>query len=176
MPQRAPLTDAVASARAFALEAHGEQRYGSHPYAYHLDAVASPLRRYGDDAQIVAYLHDVAEDTKITLKQIRECFGGHIARCVGLVTDAPAVNRRERKALTNAKLAKVKGRATLALVVKAADRLANLRMSARGGRDSKLSMYRREHRAFRKAAYRPGLCDELWQGMEEILSRKADKE
>ena len=28
------------TARTFDLEAHGDQKYGSHPYAYHLDAVA----------------------------------------------------------------------------------------------------------------------------------------
>jgi hypothetical protein len=26
-------------ARAFAVQAHGEQKYGEHPYSYHLDAV-----------------------------------------------------------------------------------------------------------------------------------------
>ncbi len=57
----------------------------------------------------------------------------------------------------------------MALEVKAADRLANLRMSAGSGSDSKLDMYRREHTAFRQAAYRPGLCDELWQEMDRIL-------
>jgi hypothetical protein len=30
-------------------------------------------------------------------------------------------------------------------------------------------MYRREHPAFREAAYRPGLCDELWREMDRIL-------
>ena len=58
----------------------------------------------------------------------------------------------------------------LALIVKAAGRLANLRMSARGGSDSKLEMYRREHPAFRDAAFRPPLCDDLWREMDQVLS------
>lgn len=87
-----------------------------------------------------------------------------------LVTDEPGPNRQERKARTNAKLSRVSDDLHLALIVKAADRLANLRVSARGGSDSKLDMYRGEHAAFRAAAFRPGLCDEFWAGMEQILS------
>ena len=69
------------------------------------------------------------------------------------------MNRRERKARTNAKLAAVSADDAAALLVKAADRLANLRASAGGGAGSKLDMYRREHPTFRAAVYRPGLCD-----------------
>lgn len=58
----------------------------------------------------------------------------------------------------------------LALIVKAADRLANLRESARGRSGSKLDMYRQEHPAFRAAAYRPGLCDGLWEEIERLLA------
>lgn len=32
-----------------------------------------------------------------------------------------------------------------------------------------MAMDRREHPAFRAAAYRPGLCDELWPEMDRIL-------
>jgi hypothetical protein len=55
--------------------------------------------------------------------------------------------------------------------VKACDRLANLRQSARGARGSKLDMYRAEHPAFRDAAYRPRLCDELWAEMDRVLAQ-----
>ncbi len=166
--------DDVLRARAFAVEAHGEQRYGDGPYVVHLDAVADLLEPYGTDAQIVGYLHDVVEDTMITEERVRDEFGERVARCVQLVTDELGPNRQERKIQTNAKLAKVTGELHLALIVKAADRLANLRMSARGESGSKLGMYRGEHAAFRAAAFRPGLCDELWTEMEQILSSQPD--
>ena len=163
-------TDIVSRARASAVAAHGEQRYAGQPYVVHLDAVAALLAPYGATAQTIGYLHDVVEDTPVPLQRIRDEFGEQVAECVGLVTDVPGENRKERKARTNAKLAKVTGDAQLALIVKAADRLANLRTSARDQRDSKLDMYRREHPAFREAAFRPGLCDELWSEIERILS------
>jgi (p)ppGpp synthase/HD superfamily hydrolase len=163
--------DDVTKARAFAIEAHGEQRYGDEPYVYHLDAVAKLVEPYGEAAQVVAYLHDVVEDTAVDVDRIRQEFGEHAARCVLLVTDEAAVNRKERKAKTNAKLSKVEGDERVALIVKAADRLANLRMSVRGGGMSKLEMYRGEQTEFRKAAWREGLCDEIWGEIEEILGR-----
>jgi (p)ppGpp synthase/HD superfamily hydrolase len=162
-------TATVGRAREFALSAHGSQRYGDHPYAYHLDAVATLLAPYGEVAQTIGYLHDVAEDTTVGVDAIQQNFGRHVADCVRLVTDEPGVNRAARKLLTNTKLAKVDGDACIALIVKAADRLANLRESARGGAGSKLEMYRREHPAFKAAAYRPGLCDEMWSEMDRII-------
>jgi (p)ppGpp synthase/HD superfamily hydrolase len=170
MPSDQANRDIVASARAFALLAHGEQRYGDEPYAVHLDAVAELARPYGVEAETVAYLHDVVEDTPVPAERIREVFGDLVADCVALVTDMPGANRAERKVLTNEKLAKVDGKLRLALIVKAADRLANLRQSARGGRGSKLDMYRAEHPAFRNAAHRNGLCDPLWAEMDRILA------
>ena len=114
-------------ARAFAISAHGNQKYGERPYVFHLEAVAKLAEPYGDDATVVAYLHDVVEDTKTTVEAIASMFGPHIAACVALLTDAPGANRKERKAKTYAKLAEVSGPNELALLVKAADRLANVR-------------------------------------------------
>ena len=110
-----PLSDPVARARAFAIEAHGTQRYGDRPYAAHLDAVADLLGPFSVDAKVVGYLHDVVEDTPVPVDRVRESFGELIASCVELVTDQPGTNRRERKAATNAKLANVSGELQLAL-------------------------------------------------------------
>jgi guanosine-3',5'-bis(diphosphate) 3'-pyrophosphohydrolase len=163
------MLEVLTDARAFAIAAHGDQTYGNQPYSFHLDAVVELLAPFGKVAQIVGYLHDVVEDTAVSIQTVREMFGDRVADCVALVTDETGANRKERKTRTNAKLVGVSGEKELALVVKAADRLANLQMSARGGPGSKLDMYRREHLAFRQAVFRPGLCDELWQEMDRIL-------
>ena len=163
------MTDRVPLARDFAIAAHGDQRYGVNPYSVHLDAVTEIVSPYGEDAQVIAYLHDVVEDTPVKIDVIREQFGDKIAACVSLLTDEPGVNRKERKARTNAKLQAVSTEMNLALVVKAADRLANLRASAESSDASKLQMYRREHAPFREAVFRPGLCDELWNEMDRLV-------
>ena len=159
----------IEQARQFAVTAHGNQRYGDRPYSFHLDAVAELATAYGDDARIVAYLHDTVEDTAIELTEIETRFGERIARCVAILTDAPGADRRERKARTYHKMSQVDGDELLALIVKAADRLANIKACIDDDRQDKLAMYRNEHPAFRQAAYRPGLCDALWAAMDRAL-------
>jgi len=161
-------------ARTFALAAHGNQRYGDRPYEFHLDAVATLLAPFGENAVRVGYLHDVVEDTKTTLDELRTKFGDVVACCVALLTDEPGEDRKERKAKTYAKLAQVGPELELALTVKAADRLANVRACIADGKADLLSVYRREHPAFRGAAYRPGRCDRLWQELDTLLNAQGD--
>jgi len=166
--------DSVAEARAFAVAAHGDQRYGERPYVAHLDAVAELVRPFGSEAERIAYLHDVVEDTPVTLDDLRRQFGAALADHVALLTDEPACDRAARKARAHAKLAAASPELSLALVVKAADRLANLRESVRVANEKKLETYRREHPEFRAAAFRPGLCDEFWREIDELIAGDSD--
>lgn len=163
-------------ARDFAAKAHAGQMYGpDESYMVHLDAV---VKLVGDDieaAKAIAYLHDVVEDTGVDIHDIGLRFGGFVADCVSLVTDEPGANRKERKAATHAKLAKVKYPFYLALVVKAADRCANVEACIRKGNTGLLKMYQDEQEAFRGAVYRPGLCDHLWQRIDNALKARASK-
>lgn len=156
--------DLVAMARAVAVVAHGDQKYGEAPYVAHLDAVAELVRGYGPQYVTVAYLHDTLEDTDLRYAQIAGMFGEYVAECVELVSDEGGRNRAARKAATNAKLAALTRDHDVALIVKAADRLANVRA---GG---KVDMYRKEHAAFRAACYREGLCPEIWAELDARLS------
>jgi (p)ppGpp synthase/HD superfamily hydrolase len=166
------MTESVQRARDFAVTAHASQRYGDHPYVYHLDCVAAVLKPYSETTQIVGYLHDVVEDTDTTLEEILVAFGWPVSCLVGVVTDVPAPTRKERTVLTNEKLSGIRDiRHLPALIVKAADRLANIQESAKGREGSKLRMYRKEHEAFFRAAFRSGLCDEMWREMGMILNR-----
>ena len=157
-------------ARSFAIKAHGDQKYGERPYSYHLDAVAALAAPYGSEAETVAYLHDTAEDTATTLEEIEQHFGPRIAACVALLTDEPGTNRKERKAKTYAKLAKVHGPNELALVVKVADRLANVRACVQDRKRGLWELYQSEHQVFRQSAYRAGLCEALWTELDSLLS------
>ncbi len=163
-------------ARKFAVAAHGEQKYGEHPYAHHLDAVAAIAEPYGEEATVVAYLHDTVEDTGATLTEIESRFGQSVATCVALLTDEPGINRKERKAKTYAKLAQVTGQSQLALVVKAADRLANVRACVQNQKANLWELYRSEHATFKHAACRPALCDPLWVELDALLENFPGKE
>lgn len=166
------MSERIDAARELALEAHGDQRYGEHPYAFHLSRVAALLEPYGEDAVVAGWLHDAVEDTPLGVEDVRARFGDRVAEAVDLVTDVEGPNRKARKAATYARLSQVDGAGpqALALIVKAADRLANLRSSQRDHKVSLLKMYRKEHPAFRDAAYRPGLCDPYWEEMDQLVS------
>lgn len=153
-------------AREFAIAAHKNQMYGVHPYSYHLDAVASIVRKYGEMAETVAYLHDVVEDTDVTLDEIEKQFGSLVSRCVAILTDEPGKDRKERKSKTYAKMAKVTGEENLALLVKAADRLANVRASVADKNNKLIEMYKSEYPVFKSAVYREGLCEDIWRELE----------
>lgn len=159
-------------ARSFALAAHGSQMYGNRPYAFHLEAVVGLLSPYGDEARIIGYLHDVVEDTAVSEDEVRERFGARVAECVRLLTDAPGANRTERKAATYARLAEVTAGSAgeLSLVVKAADRLANVRCCVADPQPARWQVYRQEQAAFRRAAYRAGLCEPLWAELDSLLA------
>ena len=154
------------------MTAHGDQKYGTAPYVVHLDEVAKIVSGVDSTAPAlaIAYLHDVLEDTSVTGDAIEREFGALVRRCVEIVTDPPGATRKERKALLHERLKTVPESHHLALIVKAADRLANVRSSARDN-PGLLSMYRKEHAAFREAAFRPGLCDDLWTEMERHLDQ-----
>lgn len=156
-------------ARDFAVRAHADQRYGTQPYVVHLDAVASIVHPHGDVAEVIAYLHDVVEDTSVSIQEIENEFGSFIANCVALLTDEPGETRQERKRKTYQKLGLVRGDLQLALLVKAADRLANVRACIEGKNNEQLKIYKSEHKSFREAVYRPNIGDDIWSDLDHII-------
>lgn len=165
------MTELIKKVKEFAINAHGNQKYGDQPYIVHLESVAEIVKPYGKSAQIIAWLHDVVEDTSVRKTEIEQEFGNFIAECVGVLTDEPGADRKEKKAKTYAKMAKTGQELNLALIVKAADRLSNIKACIAFKRYSKLEMYKNEHEAFKTAAYRPGLCDDLWEKMEAVFAK-----
>lgn len=173
----------IGKAKELAEEYHKDQLYGEHPYITHIETTVNSLAmeliltRYINDTDkicfVVAYLHDILEDTCISKDTILEIFGEDVLRAIELVTDEPGHNRKTRKTLTNSKLSKlsVDNRVEkAALMVKAADRNANLRTSCKafmeGSNKGLLSMYYKEHEEFKKAVYRKGLLEGLWSQMD----------
>ena len=77
--------DRVYAAKLISRLAHKGQfdRQGE-PYYKHPETVAAGVMT--DDEKIVAYLHDVVEDTDVTEEEIRAVFGDDIADAVALMT------------------------------------------------------------------------------------------
>ena len=161
----------VSAARDFAARAHGAQLYGGLPFASHLDEVAVAVRELGDVHQTVAYLHHVLEGTTTTLEQVEATFGRLVAGCVGLLTDPAATDRKERSRLAYGKLAPIAAddERAIALVIETADRLVDVQTCYLDEERGQLRKYRRDYREFRAAGFRPGLADELWRELNELI-------
>lgn len=98
----------VLRAGVFAEAAHAAigqvRKYTGEPYIEHPKEVARLVMStgwYTDEMLAAALLHDVVEDTKITLDMIKYRFGAAVAHYVDALTEReyPGLNRAQRKAL-----------------------------------------------------------------------------
>lgn len=107
----------VEQAADLARRAHaGQTDRGGQPYFTHPQRVAADVAsEYGPDhiAVVVAYLHDVVEDTPITVEEIAKLFGLEVAQAVDAVSKRPGETRDDYYARVAAN--------PLAMIVKAAD-------------------------------------------------------
>jgi len=169
-------------ARDFAAKAHAAQKYGEGPYTAHLDEVVAILKEYGHTSPVVleaGFLHDVLEDTPTTQEYLCRNFGWAVAEIVSFCTDEKGVNRKTRKALTYARMAKqivifkagpeVEIATGIGMSVKLADRIANLRQSHRAN-PGLLSMYRKEAAAFKTALFVSGHDDAMWAEYDRLVA------
>lgn len=156
--------------RAFAVRAHGDQKYGGDkPYVKHLDDVHGVLREYGvtdRDLLTAAYLHDTLEDTHVTYRELADRFGRHVADIVRSVTLIPrwktSGHAEQHDRTTRERTVKN----PLGVKLKLADRIANMRQSVRD-KSPKLAMYQREYPAFRSVLYRDEDAP-MWRELDRL--------
>ncbi|MGM9926297.1 MAG: HD domain-containing protein [Bacillus sp. (in: firmicutes)] len=115
-----------------ATEAHAGQvrKNTTEPYVEHPKRVAAILEEAGfrEEVIIAAILHDIVEDTPVTIEQIRERFGDDVADIVAYHTEDKTLSWEERKEHTISVVE------TAPLEVKAliiADKLDNLQSLSR---------------------------------------------
>ena len=121
--------------RAYALaeKAHGEQRRRSgEPYICHPLSVAQILVELGMDSESIAaaLMHDVAEDTPVTVAEIKQKFGPEVALLVDGVTKLTQIkfsNVEDRQAENLRKMLLAMSRDVRVMIIKLCDRLHNMR-------------------------------------------------
>lgn len=158
----------IEDAKEFVGEAHKNQIYGKNlPYIVHLYDVYLILCNHDvKDINILvaAWLHDVIEDTTKTYTKIKKAFNFEIAEIVFAVTDELGRNRRERHEKTYPKIQKNEK----AIIVKQADRLANIRTGLREG-NFMVEMYKKEYPEFKAKLQPYGGLPSLWNELDAIL-------
>lgn len=117
----------------FAYDLHkGQFRKSGEAYIAHPIAVAGLLRDLGGSGAMIAagFLHDVVEDTEITLEEIEERFGTEVSQLVEGVTKLSKFNfssTKERQAENFRRMFMSMAKDIRVIVVKLADRLHNMR-------------------------------------------------
>ncbi len=121
-------TKRIEEAIYFATAAHeGQKRkVKGEPYIVHPLSVALILARLGSDEDVIiaGLLHDLVEDTKVTLEEIRKRFGNNVAELVDHLTEQEKPTWEERKNLAKEH---IKEMPQGALLVKSAEVLYNMR-------------------------------------------------
>ena len=122
----------IARAYQFAERAHeGQKRKSGEPYITHSVSVALQLIKWKMDASTISggLLHDVAEDTRYTIEQIRKEFGNEIALLVEGTTKLGSLKYRGSpgKSENLRRLMLATSRDMRVIFIKLADRLHNMK-------------------------------------------------
>lgn len=133
-PDMSPADNAlICRAFDFAYRLHECQRRASgEPYICHPIAVAGLLRELGGSSTMIAagFLHDIVEDTDVTVADLEQQFGAEVARLVEGVTKLSKFNfssKTERQAENFRRMFLAMAQDIRVIVVKLADRLHNMR-------------------------------------------------
>ncbi|MEK9752837.1 MAG: RelA/SpoT family protein, partial [Rhodospirillaceae bacterium] len=125
--------DLINRAYVYAMKAHGSQKRASgDPYFSHPLEVAGILTHYklDTDTIVTALLHDIIEDTEISLSELEGLFGGSVARLVDGVTKLTRIefqSDQAKQAENFRKFVLAMSADIRVLLVKLADRLHNMR-------------------------------------------------
>lgn len=123
----------IISAYEFAAKAHANQvRSSGEPYITHPVAVSYILLELGMDTDTIcaAMLHDVVEDTDVTLEELRKLFGQDVAMLVDGVTKLgkiPLFTKEEQQAENVRKILLAMSQDIRVIIIKLCDRLHNMR-------------------------------------------------
>ena len=152
----------------FATTAHADQKRASgEPYINHPIFVANKLISWGMDIDSVlaGVLHDIVEDTTVSLDTIENLFGGDVAFIVDGVTKVSKASA-DMENLTNylpktkdnlSKLLIAVGQDIRVLIIKLADRLHNLSTLQYKTHDKQLKIARESLEVFGPMADRLGM-------------------
>lgn len=121
----------IEKAKVFCEDCHDGQKrkFSGNPYEVHPKNVARVLRNFTDDGEIIAsgYLHDVVEDSELTIEGVRASFTDRVANIVDELTNDSEAIELEYIGKTYYMCDKIWNMSDDALLVKLADRYDNVK-------------------------------------------------
>jgi guanosine-3',5'-bis(diphosphate) 3'-pyrophosphohydrolase len=174
--------DLLARAFRFAAKAHeGQQRRSGEEFIHHPYAVAHICAelRQPDETIAAALLHDVVEDTDVSLDDVSAEFGDEVAQLVDGVTKLTRVqfqSREQAEAENYRKMILAMAKDPGVILIKLADRLHNLRTIEYLGKQKQVQKAREALEVYAPLAHRLGIHTMKWQledlGFEVLHPRK----
>ncbi|MCM3701573.1 bifunctional (p)ppGpp synthetase/guanosine-3',5'-bis(diphosphate) 3'-pyrophosphohydrolase [Paenibacillus macerans] len=154
---------------------HGQVRKSGEPYILHPLAVADIVVNMQMDALsiIAALLHDVVEDTTVSLKEIQDQFGNDCALLVDGLTKLERIKFRSKEEQQNENYRKMfiaMAQDIRVIVIKLADRLHNMRTLKYQSEESQRRIAYETLEIFCPIANRLGISAIKWE-MEDIALR-----
>ena len=173
--------DAVQDAFRVAREAHlGQRRASGDAFISHAVEVATALALLGldTDSIVSGLVHDVVEDTTVSLADIEKRFGGSVATIVDGVTKIGRVEFRshtEQQVENYRKLLLSMARDARVILVKLADRLHNMRTldALTPGKQRRIALETRE--IYAPLAHRLGMAAIRWE-LEDLAFKYLEPE
>lgn len=175
--------------RAYEVAEHahdGQARASGEPYIVHSLAVALMLADLHLDPKTIAagLLHDVPEDTAVTIDQVRDMFGAEIASLVDGVTKLSQIDRlsgdgrtsiEEQRAESLRKMFLAMVQDVRVVLIKLADRLHNMRTLGALPEDKRRRIAQETLDIFAPLANRLGFWQLKWE-LEDLSFRYLDPE
>ncbi len=171
--------DFIQKAYDFAAAAHeGQFRKSGEKYINHPTAVAIILIELGMDSEsvVAALLHDVVEDTEVTIDEVREKFGNDVAVLVDAVTKLgkiPYITREEAQAENIRKMLIAMADDIRVIIVKLADRLHNMRTISALPEQKRRDISRETLEVYAPIAHRLGIRA-IKEELEDLAIRYLD--
>jgi GTP pyrophosphokinase len=178
--------DRVRRAYDFSKAAHGYQlRRSGDPYITHCVEVGLILVelleiRIDETLIIAALLHDVVEDTQITLDEVEQRFGPAVARLVDALTKISGLQLGDRskvheQANTFRKMLLSMAKDIRVVLIKLADRLHNMRTLEHLKRERALDIARETIDIYAPLAHRLGIAAIKWE-LEDLAFKHLNPE